>query len=270
MKYSVLMSVYAKETPDFLRESLDSMFSQTIPTDDFVLVCDGPLTDDLNIVIAQYEEKYSSILHVLRLPQNVGLGKALSEGLALCKNELVARMDSDDISRPERCELQLDYFETHPEVSVISGTVEEFAEIKDKVHASRMLPESHADIISFAKTRNPFNHPCVMFKKSDVLAAGGYQSFYLFEDYYLWLRMLAMGYMGANISKPVLWMRAGCSMYERRGGWTYFTSCLRLFIFMRKIHFCSKAEFLSSCTIRAVISLVPNFLRVFLYKKIAR
>lgn len=264
------MSVYAKETPDFLRESLDSMFSQTIPTDDFVLVCDGPLTDELNIVIAQYEEKYSSILHVLRLPQNVGLGKALSEGLALCKNELVARMDSDDISRPERCELQLDYFETHPEVSVISGTVEEFAEIKDKVHASRMLPESHADIISFAKTRNPFNHPCVMFKKSAVETAGGYQDFYLLEDYYLWLRMLSHGFIGANIVEPLLWMRADYSMYKRRGGWKQYASCIKLLVYMRKKNICSRLTFYKAFIQRSIFSLSPGWFRTLLYKHFVR
>lgn len=270
MHYSVLMSVYAKENPAFLRESLDSMFAQTVLTDDFVLVCDGPLSDGLNAVIAEYEARFFPLFHVLRIPENVGLGRALAEGLALCKNELVARMDSDDVSRPNRCEMQLYYFEKHPDISVISGTVEEFAKDKYKVHARRILPSEHLDIARFAKTRNPFNHPCSMFKKSDILAVGGYQSFYLFEDYYLWLRLLARGYKGANISTPLLWMRADYSMYKRRGGWTYYMSCLRFFLYMRKINFCSRTEFLFSIIQRTVICLVPSSLRAFLYKRMAR
>lgn len=96
--YSVLMSVYFKEQPNNLRQAMESMRQQTVPTDDFVFVCDGPLTDELDAVIEEEQEKLGEVLHVLRLPQNSGLGNALNEGLKICKNELVARMDSDDIN----------------------------------------------------------------------------------------------------------------------------------------------------------------------------
>ena len=112
-KYSVLMSVYYREKPEFLRQSMESILHQTVPTDDFVLVCDGPLNPELDAVIAQMQQAFGPVLYVLRLKQNGGLGKALNAGIQHCKNELVARMDSDDISRPDRCEKQLKVFLQH-------------------------------------------------------------------------------------------------------------------------------------------------------------
>lgn len=164
--YSVLMSVYKKENPDFLKQSIESIQNQTVPTDDFVLVCDGPLTPELDAVLVVKQQELGEVLNVVRLEKNGGLGNALNEGMRHCKNELIARMDSDDIAYPDRCEKQLAIFNTHPEVSVCSGIVEEFSESPDVVDARRVPPETNVEILKFAKMRNPFNHPCVMYKKS--------------------------------------------------------------------------------------------------------
>ena len=181
-QYSVLMSVYHKENAEYLRTAMDSIWNQTIRTDDFVLVCDGPLNDELDAVIEKMEKEHPDTLHVVRLEKNGGLGNALNEGIKHCKHELVARMDSDDISRPDRCERQLKVFQEHPDISVVSGIVEEFTTSTSEIEARRVPPETHEEIITFAKKRNPFNHPCVMYKRSAVEAAGGYQDFYLLED----------------------------------------------------------------------------------------
>lgn len=165
VNYSVLMSVYYKERPDYLRQSMQSIYDQTVPTDDFVLVCDGPLTPELDAVIADMQQQFGPCLHVCRLLKNGGLGKALNFGIQQCKNDLVARMDSDDVSRSNRCERQLAVFEKHPEYSLGSGIVEEFSDTIEHVSVRRIVPEQQADIIAFAKKRNPFNHPCVMYKK---------------------------------------------------------------------------------------------------------
>ena len=114
LKYSVLMSVYAKESAQNLRQAMESMLRQTMPPDDFVLVCDGPLTPELDSVIEAKHIEMGQVLQVIRMPQNGGLGHALNEGLKHCKNELVARMDSDDISAEERCEKQLRLFAQNP------------------------------------------------------------------------------------------------------------------------------------------------------------
>ena len=268
--YSVLMSVYHKEKPEYLEQVIASIQAQTLPTDDFVLVCDGPLNAVLDTVIAKKQQEMGETLNVVRLAKNGGLGNALNEGIKHCKNELVARMDSDDIAYQDRCEKQIAVFYAHPEVSVCSGIVEEFTSTPDVVDAKRVPPEAHEEIVEFAKKRNPFNHPCVMYKKSAVEAVGSYQDFYLLEDYYLWLRMLMAGYQGYNIQEPLLHMRAGSDMYLRRAGWKYAKTQTRLFKFMKSQGFIDEGQYIKSCVIRSGSALAPNWLRKLMFEKVLR
>ncbi|WP_425372869.1 glycosyltransferase family 2 protein [Gemmiger formicilis] len=268
--YSVLMSVYHKEKPEYLKQAIESIQAQTYPTDDFVLVCDGPLNSELDAVITTKQQEMNGVLKVYRLDKNEGLGNALNAGINHCKNELVARMDSDDVAYPDRCEKQIDVFNTHPEVSICSGIVEEFTTDPEVVDARRALPETNAKIMEFAKKRNPFNHPCVMYKKSAVEAAGSYKDFYLLEDYYLWLRMLMAGYQGYNIQEPLLHMRAGSDMYMRRAGWKYAKTQAKLFKFMKDSGFIGNGQYIKSCVIRSGSALAPNWLRKFMFEKVLR
>lgn len=267
--YSVLMSVYYKEKPEYLREAMQSMFDQTVPTNDFVLVCDGPLTKELDSVIEEMQKEHSE-LHVVRLKKNGGLGNALNYGMKFCKNELVARMDSDDISYSNRCEKQLEIFQKMKKVSICSGIIEEFIENKDCIENMRVLPEKNWEILLYAKRRNPFNHPCVMYKKSDVLAAGGYQDFFLLEDYYLWVRMLLNDCQGYNLQEPLLRMRTGSELYKRRGGWKYVQSQGKLFRYMKVYGLIGNIECWRSLCGRSVGAMIPNKWRMLLYKKILR
>ena len=259
-----------KEKPEYLRQAIESIQVQTVPTNDFVLVCDGPLNPELDAVIAAKQQEMGDTLNVVRLVKNCGLGNALNEGIKHCKNELVARMDSDDIAYPNRCEKQITVFDTHPEVSICSGTVEEFTTDPNIVDTKRVPPETNAEIVEFAKKRNPFNHPCVMYKKSAVEAVGSYQDFYLLEDYYLWLRMLMAGYQGYNIQEPLLHMRAGSDMYKRRAGWKYAKTQVRLFKFMKNEGFIGERRYIKSCVIRSGSSVAPNWLRKFMFEKVLR
>lgn len=269
-KYSVLMSVYVKEKPEYLRQSMESIWNQTVLTNDFVLVCDGPLNAELDAVIEEMQEKFTERLNVVRLEKNGGLGNALNMGIKYCKNELVARMDSDDIAYPDRCERQLKVFADKPEVSICSGIVEEFSVNSKIVEARRVPPETQEEIIEFAKSRNPFNHPCVMYKKFAVESVGSYQDFYLLEDYYLWLRMLFAGYEGYNIQEPLLHMRAGSEMYKRRAGWKYAKTQRNLFMFMRHRGFISQGQYMKSVVIRSGSALAPNWMRRFMFEKVLR
>lgn len=268
--YSVLMSVYYKENSEYLKQAIESIQAQTFPTDDFVLVCDGPLNQELDSVIKKKQQEMKNILNVVRLKKNAGLGNALNKGIQQCKNELVARMDGDDISYPDRCEKQLMVFNTYPEISVCSGIVEEFATNPKVVESRRVPPETQEEIREFAKVRNPFNHPCVMYKKPDVEAVGSYKDFYLLEDYYLWVRMIMAGYQGYNLQEPLLHMRAGTDMYMRRGGLKYAKTQEKLFRFMKNNGFISKGQYIKNCVIRGESSLAPNWLRKFVFEKVLR
>ena len=267
--YSVLMSVYYKEKPENLKEAMNSIWNQSVKTDDFVLVCDGKLTKELDQVIEEMVQNHKE-LNVVQLKENVGLGKALNLGLKYCKHELVARMDSDDISRQDRCERQIRVFEVNSEISICSGTVEEFTNDITVINARRVLPENNSKIVEFAKKRNPFNHPCVMYKKSEVEKAGGYRDFYLLEDYYLWIRMIQSGCVGYNIQEPLLWMRGGADMYKRRAGLKYGISQVKLFWYMRKTNFIGNYGFIKSVVQRMIVSLVPNKLRQNVFKLFLR
>lgn len=269
-EYSVLMSVYHKERSEYLKQAIESIQVQSLSTNDFVLVCDGPLNDELDAVIQTKQLEMGENLNVVRLAKNGGLGNALNEGIKHCKNELVARMDSDDIAYPDRCEKQIAVFNTHSEVSICSGIVEEFTTDPNTADTRRVPPETNAEIIEFAKKRNPFNHPCVMYKKSAVKAVGSYQDFYLLEDYYLWLRMLMAGYQGYNIQEPLLHMRAGSDMYLRRAGWKYAKTQAKLFKFMKQQGFIGNGQYIKSCVIRSGSTLAPNWLRKFMFERVLR
>lgn len=270
MNYSVLMSVYHKEKPEYLRESMESIYNQTVPTDNFVLVCDGPLNPPLDAVIAEMQKKFGNRLYVHRLAKNGGLGNALNEGMKYCKNEYISRMDSDDISRSNRCEKELIYLEAHPDISIVGGIIEEFISDIDSVCSKRIVPEYDFDIREFAKKRNPFNHVSVMYRKQDVEISGGYQSFFLLEDYYLWIRMLSKGFKGHNIQIPLVWVRVGKDMYARRGGWEYVKSQYRLLKYMRQINFITRNELFMQSVVRIIGTLIPGWMRGFIYRNFLR
>ena len=250
MNYSVLMSVYKSEKAEFLRLSMNSMWNQTVPTNDFVLVCDGPLTDDLEEVIGEMTVNHPSTLNVIRFMENRGLGYALEVGVKECKNDIIARMDSDDISRPERCEKELSVLFSHPEVSICGSLVEEFIKTEtvetdpSSIKSKRVVPETPEEIEIFAKWRNPFNHPSVMYRKRDVLAAGNYQDVRYLQDYYLWVDMLIAGFKGYNIQEPLVWMRSDDNLFKRRSGKLYIEIQLNLLKYMKDQGFISVFQYI--------------------------
>ncbi len=267
--YSVLMSVYHKEKPEFFRTSIQSMLEQSVMPSDFVIVCDGPLGEGLEAVIRQVCGEYPDLFQIVRIPVCGGLGKALNEGLRHCRQEVIARMDSDDISVPTRCQLQLEAMERE-RADIVSGTLYEFEQDPGKPGKARKLPQSHEEILQFARRRNPFNHPCVMYRKSAVMTAGGYRHCPYFEDYDLWARMLLGGSRGYNLQEPLLYMRAGKDMYARRGGFAYARLALKFRWSLKKRGLSGWSDFLVSGVGQFLISIAPNQLRRNLYGKLLR
>ena len=265
MNYSILMAVYEKEKPEFFEKSILSMLNQTVPSDDFVIVCDGPLNRCLDGVINKYQGK----LNVIRNDKKIGLSKSLNIGLAACKNEFVARMDSDDISASTRCEQELKLMETDSSIKIVSGTIQEFiGEPKgDGLLKKRVLPECHEDLVKFSRKRNPFNHPAVMFRKSAVLAAGGYNDdYHRFEDYDLWIRMLRQGAIGYNIQDTIVYMRVSEDFYLRRGGRKFARDTLRFHKNMIKTGWSKGINYLTFAVPHAAVCIMPNSMRKLVYK----
>lgn len=218
-KYSVLMSVYHKENPDFLKLSIESMLSQTIQPDQIVIVKDGPLNIDLNNIIDTYFTKNPNLFTIVNLEKNLGLGPALNEGLKKCRNELVARMDTDDISLENRCEVQLEEFKKNNNLSIVGAMINEFYDDPTNIVSSRAVPTNHEDILKFSRRRSPFNHPTVMYRKSSVLGCGGYHDVKRKEDIELFGRMLNEGCISMNIDNALLLFRSNEDNLKRRKSW---------------------------------------------------
>lgn len=268
--YSVLMSVYYKEQPDWLNEAIKTMLEQTLPPNEFVIVKDGKLTKELDEIIDGYVEKYPDLFNIVALENNSGLGIALCEGIKRCKNEIVARMDSDDIALPERCEREMHCLTDDPELQLVGSSVMEFCGSIDNVLSYRKLPETNEEINKFARKRCPFAHPSVMYRKQAVLNAGNYRHYPYFEDYDLWVRMLTNGCKCKNIGDCLVYMRVNEDFYKRRGGVKYLKNVLKFKKEQYKNGFYSFKDYIISAGSHTVVCLMPNFLRDFVYKKMLR
>lgn len=269
LEFSVLLSLYYKEKPSFLVQSLNSIFNQSFSPSEVVLVKDGPLPKELEEIVARYQYKYS-LLKVVSLLQNQGLGQALNEGLKYCTYDIVARMDTDDIAKPNRFEKQLSFLKAHPEIDVVSSWIDEFEGTIDNIMSIRKLPETPEELFQYGKSRCPVNHPVVMFRKSSVLRSGGYQHFPLFEDYYLWARMLMNGSKFYNIQESLLYFRTSPDMFKRRGGLKYALTEMRLQYCFYKLGYIGFYQMLKNDILRSVVRLMPNGLRSFIYQKVLR
>lgn len=268
--FSVLMSIYAKERPEHLELSLGSLLNQTVLPDEIVLVLDGPLTPELDRTVTRWAEQHPDRLNLIALSQNVGLGPALRIGLDHCRHELIARMDTDDISLPQRFERQLAFLQAHPSIDVVGSWIGEFATDPQLVQTIRHTPETSEEIRAFARSRNPISHPSVMLRRSAVSAAGGYLPFLYFEDYHLWARMLLRGSKMANLPEVLLLFRTGYGFLDRRRGWSYAKLDLALQQELRRIGFISWPRYLLNLVMRLGVRLLPKRLLQLFYQKVLR
>lgn len=270
MEYSVLMSVYGKDNPKWLSEAIDSMLEQTIKTNDFVIVKDGPVSKEIDNILDKKEKEYGNIINIISLEKNVGLGPALKIGIESCKNELVARIDSDDYSVADRCEKQIKELINNPSIDIIGSNHIEFIDSIDNIVSIKKLPVEHKDIIKYARRRNPFSHSAVMYKKSKVLESGNYRSYYLCEDYDLWIRMIEHNAVCHNIDETLSYVRVNEDLYKRRGGIKYLKSLLKFKKEQYKNGFYSLNDYIVSSGSHIVVCLMPTFMRKIVYEKILR
>ncbi len=227
---------------------------------------DGPVSDEINEVIEKYESCYN--MRVIRFETNMGLGNALKIATENCTHELIARMDSDDVAVANRFEQQLEYLDNHPNVDIVGGIISEFVGDECNIISYRNVPLTDFDIKKYAKKRCPFNHMTVMFKKTTVYKAGGYLDLHYNEDYYLWIRMLLIGAVFANLGSVLVNVRTGVDQFSRRGGLKYYKSEKKIQHFMLKNKLINIIRYSINCFTRFVIQVImPSKLRGFIYKK---
>lgn len=269
MKYSVLMTVYKKDNPQYLKLAIESMIMQTSIPDEIVIVKDGEITNELQSVIDNIDNK-NIVISQIQLEKNVGLGLALNEGIKKCKNELIARMDADDISLPERCKKQLEIFEKDSNVDIVGCHVKEFTESPDNIVGKRRVPLTNKDIHNYAKKRDPFNHPTVMYKKSKVLKVGGYGNYRKNQDTELWIKMLYAGCVAQNIDDYLLLFRFDENTYKKRKSWINTKLLIEIRKKAYKIGFSSFGDFIIVSIMQLCIFLMPSAFQKIIYKKILR
>ncbi|MCI6381286.1 MAG: glycosyltransferase [Fusobacterium mortiferum] len=269
-KYSVLMSLYKNEKVEYLNKSIMSMILQTVEPDEIVIVKDGPLTKELENTLDYYLKKYPNLFKIITSEKNLGLGLALNLGLYNCKNELVARMDTDDISLPTRCEKQLKKFSENKELGIVGTMIDEFSEDEGEIISSRKVPITYEEIYKFSKRRSPFNHPTVMYKKSLVLDVGGYKDLKKCQDFNLFGRMLQNGVKAENIPETLLLFRAGDNFMEKRGNWLSTKSYIKSSYDLFQIGYTNILDFLYVFFGQLTIFIVPIFLRKIIYKRLLR
>ena len=269
MEFSVLIPIYQKEDPKHLRECFDSIFLQTLPATEIILVEDGPLTTELYETISKYQQNHPE-LKTIQLPENGGIGHALNEGLQHCSYDIVARMDADDICKPDRFEAQIRFLESHPKYDIVGSWADEFSDNISNILSTRKLPEDHETIIQFGKKRNPMNHPTVMFRHQAVKAAGYYIHSPQVEDYDLWVRMMLKGSRFYNIQRSLLYFRMSDDFARRRGGWNYSRREIPLQISFYKKGYIGWWRMTQNITIRTVIRMLPSNWRRKVYLKFLR
>lgn len=264
-KYSVLMSLYYKEDPDTVRTAVDSMLNQTVPTDDFVIVCDGPLTPALDTLLAELVSENPGIFQILRLPENRGIGYAANIGLQACKYDLVAKMDADDISMPERCALQLAQFDRDPQLAICGGYIEEFDDDPMKPFAVRAVPLAHEAIYEYGRRRQAFNNMTVMYRREVVLAIGGYSDLRRNEDYDMYARLMAGGYRGSNLSDILVKARVDREAHQRRGSMVTLKGCIHSRWRAYRIGYTRFGDFLYCVVGQLMLVLYPAKLQQWIY-----
>jgi glycosyltransferase involved in cell wall biosynthesis len=267
--FTVLMSVYSKDKPDLFNRALKSVFSNSLSPSDVLLICDGPLGSELELIITSFSFNYPSVFRVIRLPSNLGLCHALNIGLKNIDSEWIIRADADDFNHQTRFQEIAKAVNENPDVVIVGSSVEEI-ERDGRLVGVRMPPITHHEILDFVKRRNPFNHMTVAFRASFVKSVGGYPDVYLREDYALWSICLSKGAIGLNIRKALVTANAGMEMYYRRGGLRYALGEFRMQRVLVECGFKTVIAALIDGALRGVVFLLPAHIRGLIYVHILR
>lgn len=269
MKFSVLMSLYDKENPKYLDKALESIIlNQELKPSEVVLVFDGPINDKLNAIVKKYIGLFNNF-KIIRLEKNIGLGLALKEGLKQCENNLIFRMDTDDISHKSRFKKQVEFLKNNPKIKILGTNAIDFdSNIENQVN-KRVFPKENKEIQIFSRRRCPFLHPTVAFYKDAVLEIGSYRDLLFFEDYDLFLRILRK-YQGYNLQENLLYFRSNENVFKRRGGFNYLKLEYKALKKFKKENLMNTYYFFTNLLIRIGFRICGNSLRSLLYKKVLR
>ncbi len=264
------MKVYEKELPENLNESLESMLFQTYPPKELVLVCEGNLTSALNIIVKSFKSEFKDAFKIVQVEENVGLGAATNAGIEACRCPIIIKMDTDDISMPDRCIKQITRFAAHPKLDIVGTFIEEFYDENDEVLSIKKMPVEYDEIVDFARRRNPFNRQTIAFKRCMALEIGGYSNIEKCGDYEFIVRMLQNGARCENIPEPLVRYRITDQNLKYRKSWEYTKGFINVRKIIHKSGFSSFFDFIIPCMTQLLICMLPFAFAKFFYKKFLR
>lgn len=263
--FSLLLPVYENDDPSqFTSAFSSSVTAQSLPPDEVVIVQDGAIPDALEKAVKVAVASTNVPVVYVRIPERGGLANALTAGLAACTNDIVARMDADDVSLSSRFERQL--AKMHEGFDLVGTGMLEFTDDTSEVVGRRTPPTGAANIARYARFHDPFNHPTVMYRKDAVQRAGGYEDIGLMEDYWLFARMIHSGARVENLPDALLMYRIGAGAYSRRGGHRQFHAEVSLQRALRSIRFTTRAQFCRNIAVRGIYRFIPVAVRTRLYR----
>ncbi|MCH3958437.1 MAG: glycosyltransferase [Selenomonas sp.] len=272
-EFSVLMSVYKNDIVDFFEEALKSVtVKQKLKPAQVVIVKDGPVINNIDKIIVRIREEEPDIeITICENSTNKGLAASLNKGIAACKYEYIARMDADDISTPDRFYIQRKFCVENPSYGLIGSYISEFNYKINDINSLRKVPIEQEKIVEMMKTRNPFNHMSVMYKKSDVIKAGGYsENIGKLEDYKLWIDMALNGTNLHNIPAVLVNVRVGNGFIKRRSSREEIVDWddLQNYLLQNRIIGIYKS-YINKAYIR-MFTYTPDYIKIIFYKYVLR
>ena len=269
-RYSAVVPVYYKESPRNLNNSISSIYAQSIPPSETILVCDGPLTVELDSAIEKLTATYGS-LRVLRLEENKGAAVANERGVALCQNDLIEKLGSDDICCPMRAEVLLKEFERNPSLAVVGGYMQAYRVTPGDCDEIREVPTDPMEIIKYARRRSPFDDATVIVRKSAIESVGGYDpNMVRAQDYDLYSRILQAGYPVKNIGVVLTYFQEDEDAFLRRKTLKHTRCFIRARWRILRRGGSGIFDFLVPCASQILIMLLPNPFLISFYKRFLR
>lgn len=273
-EFSVLLPVYIGDSPAYFERALRSIGAdQTLPPNEILIVCDGPVQPEIDAVLdaastgGRSDLTGTAALRIVRLPENRGLSEALNTGLDEVAYDIVARADADDIATPARFATQIPLMEDH---DIVGSAIAEFESDETRTGMVRRMPETHEEIAAIVHYRDPFNHPSVVYRRSAVMKVGGYEHLNYMEDYWLFARMVAANLRCLNVPEALVLYRTGAGAYERRGGWHMLRSELELQRRMYAAGMTTIPQRIRNTLIRGGYRLIPADVRQRLYRGVGQ
>lgn len=267
---SVVMSVYKNDDIAFFEEAVESILDQSYLPIEIIIVVDGAVSEEINKLLVSYENE--KLFRIIRLLENKGLANALNVGIAEAKGNYIARMDSDDICFEDRFKKQIDFI-VKENLDIVGGQIIEFGKNIEDVVSFRKVPLEHSKMINFMKTRSPFSHPTILFRREVFFDLDGYDVSIFPEDYDFFIRAYLKGFKFGNIDENVLWFRLGedrSKAIKRRWGISYAKKEMKLYRNFLKLGFYNYQDFIKVVCIKIPLRILPFSIYKFIYFKILR